>query len=97
MADAYLTVICYDIVSSDKRRRIASVLEREAVRVQQSVFEGWFTPDDADLLVDRLAPQLGERDSLRLYMITTTGLRHGRTVGATPPSTGRSYYLVGDD
>ena len=90
----YLTIICYDISTNKRRRKVAERLEEVAVRVQYSVFEAWLTRQAADKLIDELKPKLDVDDSLRLYMLGQAGLRHMRTLGTTPVAAAQSYYLV---
>lgn len=91
---AMLTVICYDIASDRTRRRVAERLEEVAVRVQLSVFEAWLDRDQAARLVAELGPRLGPEDSLRLYQIAASGLRHMHTLGPTAPAAARAYHLL---
>ncbi len=80
----HTVVLCYDIVRSKTRRRVAGFLEERLVRVQQSVFEGRLTPTRADRLFGFTAAMLDDGDSLRLYVMTREGLEKSRVWGGAP-------------
>lgn len=93
-ARRFLTVICYDVDTDKRRRKLAAKLEQVAVRVQWSVFEGWFTTAEVDRLFTRLRDHVGPDDSLRAYVIAPDGLHRCRTLGPTPAPSGASYHLL---
>ena len=88
-----LTVYCYDIVRDRTRARVARMLEQEAVRVQDSVFEARLTPRHAHALFQAAAGELGTGDSLRLYAVTATGMRVSRAAGGAPLPEDHDFYL----
>ena len=65
-------VVAYDIEDDRARTRIAGVLERFGVRVQQSVFECRLEARDLERLVRRLERELtavGGAGNIRLYRL----------------------------
>lgn len=80
-----LTVFSYDVSSDRRRRRVARLLEDEATRVQQSVFEARMTRAKAAAISQRVAAELGDGDSLRVYSIGADGFRRSRVYGAGAP------------
>lgn len=94
MASDLLMVFCYDVAADSARRKVAELLEREAVRVQRSVFEARMSPARADRLVRRAVCHLAEGDSLRIYAVGAHGLRHSRAYGGLPIAESEDFYLL---
>lgn len=95
MADrAMLMVYCYDIAAARARARVADLLEREAVRVQDSVFEVRLTQAAADRLFDRLSRLIDEGDTLRMYAVSAAGLERSRAQGGAPLAEDGSYWII---
>jgi len=69
-AKAVTMVYSYDISGPKVRRRVAELLEKHAVRVQQSVFEARMTNKAATDLFRRACVLLEEGDSLRMYALS---------------------------
>ncbi|MBR9910615.1 MAG: CRISPR-associated endonuclease Cas2 [Gammaproteobacteria bacterium] len=80
-----LRVLCYDISSNKKRRRVARILENEASRVQFSVFETRITNRALEKLVSRVEALLDKGDTLRVYTIHATGEKHCAVYGSGVP------------
>lgn len=80
-----LTVFTYDVSLDRRRRRVAKLLENAASRVQDSVFEARLTKSRADALSQRIAAELGEGDSLRVYVLSSDGEVRSRVYGDGPP------------
>lgn len=80
-----LRVLCYDVTSDRKRRRIAKLLEEMATRVQFSVFEARLTASQTSRLASRVEALLDKGDSLRVYTIGRSGERHCRVFGSGVP------------
>lgn len=80
-----LTVFTYDVGQNRRRRRVAGLLEDAATRVQQSVFEARLTRTRAEALAQRIAAELGEGDSLRVYVLSADGEARSRVYGDGPP------------
>jgi CRISPR-associated protein Cas2 len=89
-----LTVFTYDVVRDRERRRVAAILEAEAVRVQYSVFEARLDEGDARDLAERVARELGPADTLRVYTVGADGLRRCRAYGGAPIAEPGDYWLL---
>ncbi len=87
-------VFTYDIVRARTRRRVAKLLEDEAVRVQKSVFEARMSRKAAIRLFKRLTMHLDDGDSLRMYALSRTGLRHSQAYGGAPIPEDGEYWLL---
>lgn len=80
-----LRVLCYDVSSDKRRRKIARALEDRVSRVQYSVFEGRLTPRALAAVVQEVKPLLDKGDSLRVYTIGSTGERQCEVHGSGAP------------
>ena len=90
-----LMVFTYDVSSNKARRRVAKRLEEDATRVQYSVFEGRMSKARADALAQRVAAELGEGDSLRVYAVGANGLERSHIYGdAAPFDNGEGFWVV---
>nr|WP_294516621.1 CRISPR-associated endonuclease Cas2 [uncultured Rhodopila sp.] len=89
-----LAVFCYDVAANRARRRVAALLERHAVRVQDSVFEARLTPKAAARLARLAAKELGPADSLRVYLVAHDGRRHCLAFGPLPIGEAQDFYLA---
>ncbi len=90
-----LTVFCYDVTDNARRRKVAKLLEAQAVRVQYSVFETRMSEAKANAICQRIAASLGDGDSLRVYVIGSNGERRTRVFGDGPPvQSNANYWLV---
>lgn len=89
-----LYVIAYDIAEEGRRRRVASLLERRAVRVQESVFETMLGVEAALRLQDELEVLLLPGDLLRLYPVPANWIDGIGCYGGAPPQRGASYWLL---
>jgi CRISPR-associated protein Cas2 len=89
-----LTVFTYDIRSDRRRRRVAGLLEDAATRVQDSVFEARMTRARAEALSQRIASELGEGDSLRVYVLAEYGEARSRVYGDGPPMEADEAYWL---
>lgn len=95
MADSkVLTLFVYDISDDRTRQRIAGILDDRLTRVQESVFEGWMQPKEAQALGERLAAALEPQDSLRLYCVPETQVTQCRSFGALPIMAPQDYWLL---
>jgi CRISPR-associated protein Cas2 len=80
-------LICYDI--SDKKRlaKISKIIEKEALRIQRSVY---FYPQaskiELDNLIERVLKVLDKnRDDLRIYTIKNNGIHLGSAINLDNP------------
>lgn len=77
-----LWVIAYDIADDVRRRRLASALGRRAVRVQESVFEGWLNAIEVRALLAEAAALIEPTvDALRAYPLAGNVSSRRRTLG----------------
>lgn len=84
MATRHLILIAYDISDTKDRTRLATLLEGEMVRVQESLFEGWMTRATARRLANKTAQLIDEGDSLRMYVIPRGGVGAAKAWGFPP-------------
>ena len=89
-----LTVFTYDVAQDRRRRRVAKLLEDAATRVQMSVFEARLTRARAEALAQRIAAELGDGDSLRVYVISADGEARSRIYGDGPPIEAAADYWL---
>lgn len=90
----WLYVICYDVSDDRRRRRLARLLEAEAVRVQGSVFEMHTTERAAWRLASRAARHLASSDSLRLYPLDRDARRRTQVFGPGPLPRDERFFLL---
>jgi CRISPR-associated protein Cas2 len=88
------TVFAYDISDDRLRRRVAGILEDNAVRVQNSVFEAWMSEAQTTNLAERIEKLLIAGDSLRVYVVGQSGLSRCRTFGGPAIAEGPAFLLV---
>ena len=93
MADP-LFIFTYDVSRNRPRRKISTLLEAAAVRVQRSVFEARLPVGDARKLAHRAARELEPGDSLRVYSITEDGLKRSLAFGPQPLPEAQDFYLL---
>jgi CRISPR-associated protein Cas2 len=91
---SHLFIFCYDIERDSIRQRMAELLEDYLTRVQKSVFEGRLTLDELKRLRPLAAALLGPNDSLRVYCVSTSGLRLSAAYGAPPLPEAQDFYLL---
>ena len=89
-----LTVFTCDLSQDRRRRRVARLLEEAATRVQDSVFEARLTRARTEALSQRVAAELGEGDSLRVYVMSADGEARSRTYGDGPPFESAAAYWL---
>jgi len=69
----YFVVISYDIYDNKRRRQFSKFLERYAIRVQRSVFEGELSKTKYERLVSNIDRFIDEDDNIRVYRISGNG------------------------
>jgi len=89
-----LMLVCYDIAEARARARVAAILEEQAVRVQESVFEVRLTERQAAALFDMLSHWVSPSDSLRMYGFSAAGLARSRAMGGAPIPDDAPYWIV---
>jgi CRISPR-associated protein Cas2 len=62
-------VIAYDVVDARRRRRVARLLEGEALRIQKSVFSTECSQDQLAAVVRRVRQELATADRLHAYPV----------------------------
>jgi len=89
-------LITYDITSDKKRRKIDKILSSYGVRVNYSVFEVEIRRHLLPTLKEKLAMQMDERDSVRLYFLNKTAIESAEELNpkrGDPFSMEESYVL----
>lgn len=77
-------VFAYDIVDNKARRRVATLLEDYAVRVQGSVFEGRMNKKTMLALVAKIETFLIPGDKLRVYPLPDNLIKKCHSYGGAP-------------
>jgi CRISPR-associated protein Cas2 len=88
-------VIAYDIESDTVRERVAQVLLGTGERVQYSVFECHFEPEELPMLMARLQRELAEtKGSVRVYRLCSACTKEAVGIGNLRPTKGNEPFLV---
>ncbi len=95
MARSILTIVMtYDISRSKTRRKVSKILEGSMVRVQKSVFEARLAAHAANRIFDIAEALLDGGDSLRMYVMSRTGLSKSRVAGGAPLPEEGSFWIL---
>ena len=79
-------LICYDVVLTRRRNRVAHLLEGYGMRVQKSVFECLLNENQYDLLQRKLNQYINaEEDQVRFYPMSGHTRRKVSILGMQPP------------
>ena len=89
-----VAVLSYDITRAQVRRRVADFLERRMTRVQKSVFEARMDVAAAQRLFGEVEKLVDPGDSLRMYMLSKSGLDHSRVSGGAPLPEEGGFWLL---
>jgi len=83
----YDFIISYDIACNKRLQKIAKILEKEAIRVQYSIFLlKDISKDELALLLERLLRIYNENeDDIRVYKIKNYGLHLGSALNLQEP------------
>ncbi len=75
-------LICYDISDEKRLRKIAKIIEQEAMRIQRSVyFYEQVNKKELDVLIKTILEVLDEKlDDLRIYTIKNKGISLGKAI-----------------
>ena len=92
--DRVLAVFCYDVSRDRAREQLSGFLEEYAVRVQESVFEGWMSRARAVALARRAARLLGPDDLLRVYCVGPAAAMRTLSFGPAPPVEAHDFHLL---
>ena len=87
-------VMSYDISGASTRRKVAKLLEDRMVRVQKSVFEARLRADAANDIFETVEKLLEDGDSLRMYVMSRTGLDKSRVSGGAPFPEEGAFWLL---
>jgi len=74
-------LICYDISSPKRLSKIAKILEKDAIRIQKSVFLGAsMTKEDIKLLIEDISDYINPKeDDVRIYKVDKNLSKHLRS------------------
>lgn len=90
----FVVVFTYDIERNADRRRVSAILEQHGTRVQKSVFESRMTLARAEGVLRQLDRHRGDRDSVRMYVLTEQGRERSKSVGGTPMPEKSEFWLL---
>lgn len=90
-----LWVVAYDIADDKRRRSLVKTLARQLQRVQESLFEGWLTQGEMNLLVEEIAAIIDPvEDSLRAYPLAVRKQERYQAYGQQSCTTPHDNYWV---
>ena len=92
--DARLFIFAYDVTDDRRRARVAHLLEQDAARVQDSLFEAMLRPALADQLADKVKRLLLPGDRLRVYSVPRHEIDRIVAYGGAPVQQGEDYWLL---
>ena len=80
-------LICYDIADEKRVGKIGKLVEKDAMRIQRSVyFYEQVTKEELTLLIEKVLTILDvEADDLRVYLIKNKGIALGEAVDLNNP------------
>lgn len=81
-------LVCYDVIHDRRRDRVAKLLQGYGLRVQKSVFECVLTPEQYDLLQQRLQTKRylnPQEDQIRFYPMSPRHRQIVLILGVQPP------------
>ena len=92
-----LWVIAYDMADDYRRRQLVKCLAGKMQRVQESVFEGWLTQAELNVLIAEAAPLLDlQADRLRAYPLAVRAENRYGTYGQQQVTPKQSdYWIIG--
>jgi CRISPR-associated protein Cas2 len=84
----YNFVISYDVADVKRLRKVAKILEKEALRFQYSVFLLYnYTETELKILLEKLLDIIDEKDDdLRVYKINNFGIKLGNAIDLNNPT-----------
>lgn len=93
MTKQRIYVFAFDIANDRRRYRVAKLLERHGVRVQDSVFEVRKAHEAIVSLAAQLKRRMALGDSLRVYPVPTAMLPYCITHGGAPVPEVNDFFL----
>jgi CRISPR-associated protein Cas2 len=87
-------IVSYDISNDKLRNRVSDVLEGYGFRVQESVFECQFNPDDLGKVVNRLENLITNNDNIRIYPLCKDCIKKALEIGKTKLVAGKKGYAI---
>ena len=94
MAATRLFVFAYDVSHDRRRARVAALLENNAARVQESVFEALLTPAAGQALTAHVKRLLEPNDRLRVYSLPSREIPAVVCHGGPPVQELADYWLL---
>jgi CRISPR-associated protein Cas2 len=90
-----LVLVVYDISDDRRRDRLATFLEGQGRRVQESVFECFLSLSEMKALHNQVQRRVKPaEDNVRFYWIPADALPRTLTVGSTPPQPPPEVYII---
>jgi CRISPR-associated protein Cas2 len=90
-----LTLVVYDIADNRRRTKLATFLEGQGRRVQESVFECFLTLEEMRRLHQQVQRRINlEEDNVRFYWIPSGAFAKTLTLGSPPPEPPPQAYFL---
>lgn len=87
-------IVCYDIVSDQRRNKVSKILEGYGKRMQKSVFECEIDSEKCDKLEKLLKRAIdSNEDDVRFYPLNQADLGRVRLLGKAELYRPQTYYL----
>ena len=94
MAYDPVRVIAYDTNSDARRRKLSSLLEDNAVRVQYSVFEARMNDKRLKSMVAEIKNIITAEDKIRIYTLDQNSLARSYSFGGSPLPERQDFWLL---
>lgn len=90
-----LVVVVYDIADDKRRDRLATFLEGQGRRVQESVFECFLSLQEMKILHAQVQRRVKlPEDNVRFYWVPADALPRSLTIGSDPPKPPPQVYII---
>jgi len=87
-------IVSYDISDDKLRDRVSDILEGYGFRVQESVFECKFSPDEFDKIINRLESMIKTNSNIRIYPLCKDCLKKALEIGEKKRIVGQEGYAI---